>query len=637
MKKLFFVCAILLSGPGFASGIYPVSRIPDSLIKNANAVIRLSESTVTVNSLTSVTHKTRNVVTILNKEGEEYSVLRAHFDKLQKVSNISGVLYNASGIPIRKLRPKDVQNVSIVSEVNLDDDNRMMVYKFVHHQYPYTVEYSYETQISHSFFIPSWIPQTDENVSIQQSSYTIAFPKDIPIRHQQFNLAEPQITEAGTRKTLKWDIKNRPAFRAPDYFSSWRDYQPTAFLAATDFRLDKTKGNMETWNGFGLFLYELMKGRDVLPPAVKSKVQELVANTGDDKEKITRLYKYLQENTRYISIQLGVGGWQPYDAAYVAKNGYGDCKALTNYMLSLLKEAGIESFYTLVYAGDNNFAKNRLIESFPSQQFNHVILCVPTADKDTMWLECTSQSLPAGYLSGFTANRKALMIKEDGGFLVSTPSYKLQDNKQERKTKVEVDDSGSAEIVSEAVYSGLRQDRLFSMISSISDEKIKRVLSGSISLPSYEIKNFDYNMKYASQPELQEQLHIAATHFVTMSGRRIFVTPNIFTRSGLQMKVEESRSADFVFHNSFHDLDYVEISLPEGYRIESAIRPVSIQTPFLKYEMSCVLEGNKIIYRRTFEQCETRLPAERQQEVVRSYNDIFKADRARLVLVKADE
>src|SRR5690606_27634424 len=126
------------------------------------------------------------------------------------------------------------------------------------------------------------------------------------------------------------------------------------------------------------------------------QVEKLIAGVTDEKEKISILYKYLQQNTRYISIQLGVGGWQPFDAAYVAKNGYGDCKALTNYMQSLLKTAGIPSYYTVVYAGSSGYAQNRFVEDLPSNQFNHVILCVPGM-KDTTWLECTSQQSPPGY------------------------------------------------------------------------------------------------------------------------------------------------------------------------------------------------------------------------------------------------
>ena len=79
-------------------------------------------------------------------------------------------------------------------------------------------------------------------------------------------------------------------------------------------------------------------------------------------------------------------------------------------MYSILKEAGIVSYYAVVRAGKN---ANYITEDFPSQQFNHVILCVPV-EKRFCLVECTSQTMPAGYLGDFTSDRYALLVDETG-------------------------------------------------------------------------------------------------------------------------------------------------------------------------------------------------------------------------------
>lgn len=83
---------------------------------------------------------------------------------------------------------------------------------------------------------------------------------------------------------------------------------------------------MDSWQNFGKFIVSLYAGKDVLPEAVKAKVLDLTQGLKSDPEKVAALYKYMQQNSRYISIQLGMGGWQPLDATYVAEKNTGIVK-----------------------------------------------------------------------------------------------------------------------------------------------------------------------------------------------------------------------------------------------------------------------------------------------------------------------
>src|SRR5690606_37057692 len=135
-------------------------------------------------------------------------------------------------------------------------------------------------------------------------------------------------------------------------------------------------------------------------------------------------YKYVQEKTRYISVQVGIGGWKPMPASDVHKLGYGDCKGLTNYTKTLLKQVGVESYYTVIYGGRE--IKN-IDATFSSIQGNHVILCLPL-EEEYLWLECTSKTAPFAYNANFTDDRDAIILTPKGGKIVHTKIYPTQAN-----------------------------------------------------------------------------------------------------------------------------------------------------------------------------------------------------------------
>jgi hypothetical protein len=304
-------------------------------------------------------------------------------------------------------------------------------------------------------------------------------------------------------------------------------------------------------------------------------------------------------------------------------------------MYSLLRAVDIKSYYTLVRGGralDDKY----LLEDFPSDQFNHIILCVPLS-KDTMWLECTSQTEAAGYMGDFTGNRKALLITEDGGKLVTTPRYGIKENIQVRRIQGKIAVDGSLVMNVATTYKGLQQDERSALINQLSKDKVKKYLQEDFELSSYEVNNFKYEQKKNVLPEIDEQLDVVVDNYATITGKRLFITPNILSRGGAKLSLEEERKVDFVLDYEFRDEDNYEIEIPEGYQLEAVPQDVSIKTKFGTYSSIVKLNGSKIVYKRVREQFSGRFPAKDQQDLANFFEDIYKADRSKMVLVKKAE
>jgi hypothetical protein len=632
MRCFIFLICLAAAWQASAGDIkYPVKSIPEALLRNAHVVKRMEEIEFRIISTGETVFKKKYAITILNENGDEHAGFSEFYDKLHQITSIEGALYDAMGNQLKKLKNKDVQDLSASDDNNLMDDNRRKAHDFMYRSYPYTVEYEVVQKFNNTLFFPSWVPQEDEHYAVEQSSYTIVCPQDYTVRWRAFNYkGEPSSATDKNSKILQWKINHLGAIIYPYASPSWKDLTTVVYFAPAEFEIQGYKGNMSTWKDFGKFQSTLNQGRDVLPAEIVQAVQQVTNGLTDPREKVKLLYQYLQKNTRYISIQLGLGGWQPFEAAYVAKKGYGDCKALTNYMYSLLKAAGIRSNYVLVYAGQN---KDVVIEDFPVNRFNHVILCVPM-QKDSIWLECTSQTNPAGYMGDFTGNRKALLINEDGGVVVSTPRYHLKENIQRRAIKARLTEDGTLHVETQTTYSGLQQDRLSSMIDQLSKEEVKKILNRQIDLGTYEITDFSYRQEKGLLPEVKEDLKIVVPNYASVSGKRIFINPNILNRGGARLTLDAERKVDYVFDEAWKDEDITEIELPAGYQIEAPLQDLNLKNAFGSYSMTVKLEGNKLIYKRMREQYLGRFPAGEGKALVKFMEDIYKADHSKMVLVK---
>jgi hypothetical protein len=584
----------------FSQNQYDISKIPEALKKEADAVIRLDETIFTIENIGHATERRKWVITVFNERGENmHADFNESYDKLSKLKNIEGILYNVSGRMIAKLKSDDIRDIGVSAFGNDIFDNRVKMASFDKKRsiFPYTIEYSYERQTENMMFYPVFYPLGNEFTAVEEATFTINAPANIPFRYKILNgMEKPAITDQGSKKSYTWTIKNIPAYEDEPNSPSFD--QPFVITAPIEFEVEGYHGNIQSWADVGKFYFELNKGRDVLPETVKATVKKLIENERDSKIKIEKLYNYLQSTTHYMNISLGIGGWQTMEAAAVAKNGYGDCKALSNYMKALLNEAGIPAYQALVYAGDE---LSYSYADFACMHFNHVITCVPL-DKDTLFLECTSQTNALGYQGRFTGNRTALLILPDGGKLINTSVYKPSDNSQVRRGKIRIDANGDAQVLITTTYTGLQQEKRNGVMNFMNKEEQKNWMVDHIKIPSFELQEFSLTENKKRLPAMEEKLKLVVKKIVTQSGSRLFLTPNLMTDFFNAPLTDEERRSDLVLSPNwydFYDADTLVYELPENYVLEFLPEPVMISSKFGEYKSQAVMKDGKLMYYRS--------------------------------------
>lgn len=633
MKKILWF-ALLIGFVQVNAQVYNVQLIPDSLKKNAHAVKRMEELHVIIKALNKVVVTNKYAITILDEQGDQESGYINSYSSMQDLSSIEGNLYDAFGKKLKSVKKKDIIDASNSDGFSLMLDSRIKKHNFYCRQYPYTIEYSDEEEINNSYFLPTWMPIEGAHFSVQQSKFIVETAPEYEFRIKQLNFNKSSQITKGKTNIYSWELTNGKAIEKEPLQPPMNEILPIVYIGASDFSLGNYTGDMRSWLGLGKLNSNLNKGRDELPDNIKQDIHKIVDGLNGNEEKVKKLYQYLQANTRYISVQLGIGGWQPFDAKYVAANKYGDCKALSNYMVSILKEAGIKAHYVVATAGEG---EKGLVEDFPSPSyFNHVITCVPNG-KDSIWLECTSQNNPAGYMGTFTGNRKVMLIAEDGGHVVQTPVLSAKDNIQIRKTKAVVKFDGSMLADVNTHFAGEQQELQHSLIHDFGKEDREKYLNNALTLPTYEIDRSNYTETPGRIPVVEEYLHIQSPNYASVTGKRMFLFPNFVNQSKTRLTTDDERKYPINFKSAFQDIDTIQIDVPEMYQLESLPKQVSIHNQFGNFDMSFAVTNNHVEVIRTQTRNVAVFPPTDYAELVTYFDKIYKADHTSIVFVKKAE
>jgi hypothetical protein len=622
-----FTCGLTKAAEGPK---YPVKTIPDSLKNNVNVVVREKQTVFKILSKSKASYSVFEVMTILNENGKRHAFEVVGYDKLSKIKEFNGNVYDAEGKLIKKLKNSEIHDQSSFDGFTLYSDNRLKFADLSQSTYPYTVEFEYEVDYKFLFQIPDFDVVPDEKVSVQHAEYSLQFASELEPRYKALNISQaPERRKTkDDLESINWTFKNIKSIKREPFGPA--GFSPKILAAPNQFEYDGYVGTMDSWDHFGQWIGTLNKDRNVLPEETKAKIVHLTQNLKTPEEKIKVLYEYLQSKTRYVGIQVGIGGYQPFEATVVDQNGYGDCKALSNYMVSMLAEIGIKSYYTLINAGKN---ATKINVDFPSAHFNHATVFVPN-NSDTIWLECTSQTSPFGYAGTFTGDRRALAITNSGAEIVRTPVYTTEQNVQSRTAEVLMEGKGNAKAKVKTTYRGLQYENggLHSILDSQFDSQ-KKWLQKNTDIPSFDITSFSMTNKKDRIPSAIVTVDLTLNRLATISGKRLFITPNLMNRSSFVPEKVENRKTNVLINTSYTDFDTIRYHLPQELYPEFLPEPLKLKSRFGEYEATLKLDQGNVVYIRKMVIHKGEYPPDSYAELIEFYKSIGKADNVKIVFL----
>lgn len=634
MKNLLFPLAIVLFFSTIATAQdieYTAANIPAELKENANAVVRLDQKNIVIASRKSMITTTKRVVTVLNENGLSYMDLSEYFFGRERIKSIEAQFYNAFGKEIKKVKRKDFKESS-VSEGSIISDNKLLHYEYTPTEYPFTVVFSSEIETSNTAFMPRWLPVPGFSVSVEKSNLSIKVPADLGFKYKEFNILDnPNITKEVKADGVSFTANNMGAYKVEDYSPSFDSYAPNVMMGLDFFNLEGVDGVATNWKDFGGWMYtNLLKGTEEIPLETQNKIKALIGDEKDPLKKAKIVYKYVQDKTRYISIQLGIGGWKPMLAKDVDRLGYGDCKALTNYTKALLEVVNVPSYYTVIF-GDRQ--KKDVNKDFVSIQGNHVILGVPV-DNKIYWVECTNQKTPFGFQGDFTDNRQALVIKPEGGEIIKTKEYVTQENSQISKGNYNIDENGNISGNILIKSKGIQYDNKFIYEGSSNDDLIKFYKKYFWNISNLKIKKINM-LNNKEDIEFSEDIAIEASEYAKLANGRLIFALNAYNLSSSVPQRYRNRTNPFEISRGIYDYDEITIDLPKGFVVEAKPENVTIKTDFGEYKTELiVINESQIVYKRTYLSNPGSYDKKDYENFRKFREQIAKNDNAKIALVK---
>ena len=607
--------------------------------------VLLREDTLTVDVYGHAVLYHREVRKILRPQGKPLAQVGVGFDNASKVNFLHVWTIEPDG-HVYAVKNKDISQVAVdlVNSSTLFGDDHVEVATAVGVDAGSVVAFEYEQNLE-PYRTTQIFDLQDGNLPAMQQNITLQIPAEV-----QYAVAWKNHAAIAPEKTgssgWQWKIPALPAVeREP--MEPARDTLHAEMLIS--YASDGQPPQSGAWQNVGQWYEQLSAKRAEPTPEITAKALSLTVNTPDFMGRLLAITGYMQDQIRYVAIELGVGGWQPHPAPMVFQNQYGDCKDKATLLIALLQAAGIRAHYLIV-----DSERGMIEPEFPSQFADHMITAIElppglhdarlqsvvTGQHGQRYLifDPTNTESPAGQLENELQGSYGLLIDGADTQVLMLPVDTPAQNRIRSSGHFQMTADGALSGTLEIAFFGPDADGARDIFHSGDRQTEYKVLERNLqketagfTLDKFQTKNdADRNQDFL----LQEQL--TAAQYARQAGTMWLVRPLVAGSDVEPIQTDKPRLYPVQFRATDARVKDYTIDLPAGFTVVDAPEPVHLDSSFATYTSQTVVTGHQIHYTSTMQVRQLEVPADQYGKFVEFMRQVGSSENSAVLLKKSE-
>lgn len=478
-----------------------------------------------------------------------------------------------------------------------------------------------DPMLLHRFNFTSGIPSVSRKI-------VLTVDKSIEIGYKIFNdtdqLVKLTTEENKKNTTYTFVINDAPIFRNEPKAAGTSYELPHLHFWISSYTIKGEKipvfGKVEgLYKYYSDFIKNVNKTED---PALKKFTLELVKDAKTNDEKMEKIFKFAQDQIKYVAFESGYEGFIPRNASLVFERKFGDCKDMSSIMTEMAKYAEVPNV-NLTWIGTRELPYS--YEELPTPAVDNHMIATYERNGEIIFLDATDSQVPFGLPSEFIQGKETLISNGDSFKIVEVPtltaiqnkyedvySYVLNGNKIEGKGKLKT--NGLTRSYYLNVMSDISKNRK-KYIESILERGNDKLNVVSFTENNIQDKTLPYEIEYSFEND-NYVVHAGDETYLNMFLHKPFM--DLIFDEERKTTADLDRLQNFEFKTVF--------KIPENTKVTYVPENVTFEDAFIKYKINFNKNANEILLNYTIENKKTYIkPSE-----VKSWNESLKKLKSNL-------